>query len=181
MPKPVVLVAGIVGAAVIIGGAVVFMNMNNKTADTGDTASTSQGESQTTVNDPNGDYKLFSDPSVTAHPEENAIFGNGQVLSFDYDGSKTNNDPDATLSYQLYYIAENGSVQPMGGGNMEGEGGKGTFKTAEGDKVFNSLAKNRSGFFELQGTYGAGISDTGELKGTTVKLGMYSIKFDIGE
>ena len=181
MPKPVVIVAAVVGAVVAIGGAAVLINMNTKPAKNNDTASNSQSQSETKVKDPNGDYKLFSDPSVTKHPEDNVKFGNGQVLTFEYDGSKTNNDPDATLSYQLYYIAEDGAVQPMGGGNMEGEDGKGVFKTAEGDKVFNSLAKNRSGFFELQGTYGAGFSESGAIKGTNVKLGMYPIRFDISE
>lgn len=182
MPKPVIIASGIVGAAVVIGGALVFMNMNNKPATNNDSTSDSQGQSQTAVKDPNGDYKLFSDPSVTKHPESGVKFGNGQVLSFEYDGSKTNNDAYATLSYQLYYIDDKGSVHPIGGGNMEGEGGKGVFKTAEGDKVFNSSAKGKSGFFELQGTYGTGLSETGGIKaGTNVKLGMYSIKFDISE
>jgi hypothetical protein len=181
MPKSAVIAAGVIGAIVVIGGAVAFINMNNKPAKNNDPISTSQNQSQPTVNDPNGDYKLFSDPSITKHPDDGVKFGNGQTLSFEYDGSKTNNDPSATLSYQLYYVAENGSVQPMGGGNMEGEGGKGIFKTAEGDKVFNSLAKDRPGFFELQGTYGTSLSETEGIKGTNVKLGMYAIKFDIGE
>lgn len=171
MPKPVIIGAGIAGAVVVIGGAALFMNMNNKPTAKNDSSSTSQNQSKPTVNDPNGDYKLFSDSSVTKHPEADVKFGNGQVLSFEYDGSKTNNDTYATLSYQLYYIDDNGSVHPIGGGNMEGEGGKGTFKTAEGDKVFNSSAKGKSGFFELQGTHGT----------TNVKLGMYPIKFDISE
>lgn len=171
MPKPVLIGVGVAGAVVIIGGAALFMNMNNKPAANNDSPAATQTQSQPTVKDPNGDYKLFSDPSVTKHPEANVKFGNGQVLSFEYDGSKTNNDAYATLSYQLYYIDDSGSVQPIGGGNMEGKDGKGTFKTAEGDKVFNSSAKGKSGFFELQGTYGT----------TNVKLGMYPIKFDISE
>lgn len=181
MPKPIVIVAGVIGAVVVTGAAIVFVNMNNSPAKNNDSASTSQNNSKVTVNDPNGDYKLFSDPSITNPPENDVKFGNGQVLSFEYDGSKTNNEPNATLSYQLYYIAENGDVQPMGGGNMEGEGGKGVFKTAEGDKVFNSSAKDRPGFFELQGTYATSFTPGQPISGKNVTLGMYSIKFDISE
>lgn len=182
MPKPVIIAAGVIIVAGVIGGAVVFLNNKSNAPDDDKAPVASQNESKApTINDPNGDYKLFSDPSVTKHPEDGAVFGNGQVLSFEYDGSKTKNDKYATLSYQLYYIDENGSVQPMGGGNMEGENGKGTFKTAEGDKVFNSSAKGRTGFFELQATYGTSADETGKISGKNVKLGMYSIKFDISE
>ena len=181
MPKPAIIATGAVVVVVAVGAGAYFLNQN-KAVVKNDTTSTSQTQSQqTAIKDPNGDYKLFSDASVTKSPEAGVKFGNGQVLTFEYDGSKTDNDPDATLSYQLYYIAEDGSVQPMGGGNMEGDGGKGTFKTAEGDKVFNSSAKDRSGFFELQGTYGSGMSESGAITGKNVKLGMYSIKFDISE
>jgi hypothetical protein len=180
MPKPVILVGGIVAAVVVVGGVVAIVNKNDSPSDNSSKTSTSDSK-KVALDDPNGDYKLFSDPSVTKHPEDGAVFGNGQVLTFEYDGSKTNNDPDATLSYQLYYIQEDGKVQPMGGGNVEGEGGKGVFKTAEGDKVFNSSAKGRTGFLELQGTYDSDISGSGQITGKNVKLGMYAIKFDIAD
>ena len=173
MQKPAI-VASIVGAVVVVGGVVLLINNNNKPKmDTPETNNnTSQSTSATKLNDPNGDYDFFSDPSVTKYPEKGATFGNGQTLTFEYDGSKTNNDEYATLSYQLYYIQDNGGVIPMGGGNVEGKG-KGTFTLS--DKVYNSSAKNRSGFLELQGTYTTGTT------GTNVKLGMYPIKFDVSE
>lgn len=182
MPKSAIIGISVV-VVVAIGGAAYFLTQKQDAPNTTQ-ASNSQAssqDSQVKVNDPNGDYKLFSDPSVTKYPEKNAKFGNGQVLTFEYDGSKTANDPNATLSYQLYYVDEKGSVHPMGGGNVEGEGGKGTFKTAEGDKVFNSSAKNRPGFLELQGTHGAGLDDGGKITAQNVKLGMYAITFDVSE
>jgi hypothetical protein len=83
------------------------------------------------------------------------------------------------LSYQLFYIQDDGKVQPMGGGNVEGKGGKGTFTVS--NKVFTSTAKDRSGFLELQGTYDTGVDATGKISGKNVKLGMYSVKFDVSE
>ncbi len=171
MPKLPIILA-VVGAVVVVGGATILLTKNNGATNT-DTNTTSQkAAAETKLVDPNGDYDFFSDPSVTKHPEKNAVFGNGQTLTFEYDGSKTNNDDYATLSYQLYYIQDDGKVQPMGGGNMDGRG-KGTFTVS--NSVFNSNAKNKNGFFELQGTYTTGTS------GTNVKLGMYPIKFDVSE
>lgn len=84
----------------------------------------------------------------------------------------------ATLSYRLYYIQEDGKVQPMNGGNLDGRG-KGTFSTS--DKVFNSSASGASGFFELQGTYDTSVDDNNKISGKNVTLGMYPIKFEIAE
>lgn len=173
MPKPALLLAG-VGAIVVIGGAVFLTTQKDEPTDkTVDTkSSTKESSAETKLVDPSGDFNFFSDPSVTKYPEKNVKFGNGQTLTFEYDGSKTNNDEYATLSYQLFYIQDDGLVQPMGGGNVEGRG-KGTFTLS--NSVFNSNAKDRSGFLELQGTYTEGTS------GTNVKLGMYPIEFDVSE
>lgn len=174
MPKLGLLLAGAGAAVVVVGGAVFLTQKDDPKNSNTSTNSSETSSSAVKLDDPNGDYNFFSDPSVTKYPEKNVKFGNGQVLSFEYDGTKTNNDEYATLSYQLYYIQDNGKVQPMGGGNLEGRG-KGTFKTAAEDKVFNSSAKGKSGFFELQGTYTTGTS------GTNVKLGMYPVTFDVSE
>lgn len=173
MPKLTLIAAG-VGAVVVIGGAAALLTQKDEPAKQSNSSDSSsqQESSQTKLVDPDGTYAFFSDPSVTKFPEKNATFGNGQTLNFEYDGSKTNNDEYATLSYQLYYIQDDGKVQPMGGGNVEGKG-KGAFSVS--DKVFNSNAKNRQGFLELEGTYTTGTA------GTNVKLGMYPIKFDVSE
>jgi hypothetical protein len=178
MPKPVLIAGAVIGAVVVIGGAAFVLTKKDTSANT-NSSSTSQSSSKAKLDDPTGTYKLFSDPSVTKHPDNDVVFGNGQTLTFEYDGSKTNNDKYATLSYQLYYIQDDGKVQPMGGGNMEGEGGKGTFTLS--NKVFNSSAKDRSGFLELQGTYDSSIDSTNKMSAKDVKLGMYSVKFDVAE
>ena len=179
MPKPAFLAVGAIGAVIVIGGVVLVTNSKDENnSQDNNASSSSQSASSTKLVDPDGVYNFFSDPSVTKYPEKNVEFGNGQTLTFEYDGSKTNNDEYATLSYQLYYIQDDGKVQSMGGGNVEGKG-KGTFTLS--DKVFNSSAKDRNGFLELQGTYDTSASMTNGITGKNVKLGMYPIKFTISD
>ncbi len=178
MVKPVFIGAAVAATIVVAGGVYVVVNQQKQDTPSSNTSAQSTTTKKTALNDPEGAYKLFSDPSVTKHPANDVKFGNGQTLTFEYDGSKTANDTDATLSYQLYYIQDDGKVQPMGGGNVEGEGGKGTFTLS--NKVFNSLAKDRQGFLELQGTYDSGFTD-GKITGKNVTLGMYSVDFDVSE
>ncbi|MEO6109795.1 MAG: hypothetical protein ABIP50_02185 [Candidatus Saccharimonadales bacterium] len=177
MPKPAIIVAGIVGAVVVIGGGT-FLALNMMKPGANSSTSSTSSTSKVALVDPDGVYDFFSDPSVTKHPEKNAKFGNGQTFTFEYDGSKTNNDPYATLSYQLYYIQNDGKTQPIGGGNVVGKG-SGTFTVS--DKVYDSNTKDRNGFFELQGTYDTGLTDAGAINGKNVKLGMYPITFDYAE
>jgi len=176
MPKPLIIAATAAAAVIIVGaGAYASLTKDDSTAEK--TGSPSASATPALV-DPNGEYTLFSDPSVTLKPDTGVLFGNGQTLTFEYDGSKTNNDEYATLSYQLFYVQDDGMVQPMGGGNVEGKG-KGTFTLS--DSVFNSNAANRPGFLELTGTYDTGVDDSGQIKGSNVKLGMYSVTFDVAE
>ncbi|MFY9228579.1 MAG: hypothetical protein WAO28_04645 [Candidatus Microsaccharimonas sp.] len=179
MPKPLVIAGAVIGAVVVVGGGILIATNLNKgaPAQSNDTTNSTQS-SNTKLVDPDGVYDYFSDPSVTKFPAKGATFGNGQTLTFEYDGSKTNNDTYATLSYQLYYIQSDGKVQPMTGGNLEGKG-SGTFTVS--DLVFNSNAKDASGFFELIGTYDTGTDDSGKITGKNVTLGMYPIKFEISE
>lgn len=180
MPK-LSIVAIVIGAVVVVGGgALLVANMNKPAADNGteSNATTTTNDAKVKLDDPEGVYDFVSDPGVTKYPEANAVFGNGQTFTFEYDGTKTNNDPYATLSYQLYYIQADGKVQPMGGGNLSGRG-SGTFSTS--DSVFNSAASGASGFFELQGTYDTSIDDNNRISGSNVTLGMYPVKFEIDE
>jgi hypothetical protein len=169
MPKPLTI-AIVVGAVVVIGGgAILAVNLLGGGANNNATVK---------IVDPEGTYNFFSDPSVTSYPEKNAVFGNGQSLAFEYDGSKTNKDMTATLSYQLYYVQEDGKVQPMGGGNLSGLGA-GPFSTSS--KVFNSAASGASGFFELIATYDTKADENGHITGKNVPLGMYPIKFEVAQ
>lgn len=68
----------------------------------------------------------------------------------------------------------------MTGGNLEGKGGKGTFSTDS--KVLTSDADGRKGFVEVVVTYGVTFNDaTQSYKGTTNKLGMYSVTYKVSE
>ena len=176
MPKLIIgIIAGIVVVGAVIGGIVIYNNSQQKQTDTGSTQNSSQ---DTALVDPDGVYTLFSDPSITKKPEDGVKFGNGQTLTWEYDGSKSENDEYATLSYYLYYIQDDGKVQPMTGGNVVGEGGKGTFTVS--DSVFNSSAKDRKGFVELIVNWGVKF-DGEKYAGSEEKLGMYSVTFDVAE
>lgn len=177
MPKPIIIAGAVVGVAVIGGGIFAVTNKKDESA-TSSSSNSAAASNETALVDPDGTYNFFSDPSVTKYPEKDAVFGKGQTFTFEYDGSKTNNDEYATLSYQLYYVQEDGKVQPVTGGNLDGRG-KGTFSTS--DSVFTSNANNRPGFFELIGTSDTSAGDSGQITGKNVTLGMYPIKFEISE
>lgn len=115
------------------------------------------------------DYDLSSDPSVTSFPEEGAKFGNGQVLEFEYDGSKSNNDPYATVGYDLSYVQSNGTLVPMSGAFLEGRG-SGTFKTT--DSVFTSDADGRDAIMELS------VTDS---DGKNTVLGRYLVTIEVAK
>lgn len=173
----------IVGGVIVVGGAIGgFVALNKKddpktnTSQTGTADTGSSKEVQ--LDDPDGVYKLFSDASIISKPEDNVRFGNGQTLTWEYDGSKSENDEYATLSYQLFYIQDDGKVQPMGGGNVQGSGGKGTYTLS--DSVFNSSAKDRKGFLELTVTWGTSFNGE-SYSSNEEKLGMYSVEFDVAE
>lgn len=177
MPKPIVITA-VAAGIVVIGGGAYLATQKDSPSDSSNNNNTSQSATDSPkLVDPDGVYKVYSDPSITKFPEAGVEFGNGQTLTFEYDGSKTNGDEYATLSYQLFYIQADGKVQPMTGGNLEGKN-KGTFTVS--DKVYNSSAKGANGFLELAGTYDTSASE-GQITGKDVKLGMYPIKFTIAE
>lgn len=168
------VVAAIVAAGAVVGGIVFYNNSQKQNADnTSGVPKTSSKDVK--LNDPEGVYKLFSDPSITTKPANDVKFGNGQILTWQYDGSKSEHDKDATVSYQLFYIQDDGKVQPMGGGNVEGKG-SGTLTLK--DKVFNSAAKDHKGFLELTVTWGASF-DGAKYTSHQEKLGMYSVDFHI--
>lgn len=143
-----------------------------------DSTKTDDKKADTENTTANSDLDLFSDASVTKAPKEGAKFGNGQVLTFEYDGSKSDNDEYATLSYQLSYVQDDGALIPMGGASLEGKG-SGTFKTT--DSVFTSNADGKQGVFELTVTYGSGIDDSGKITGTNTVLGRYLVNIEVAE
>lgn len=177
MPKVALIAAGVVGVVVVGAGIFVAVNQN-KPSESSATSSSQTATKEVAVDDPEGTYKLFSDASVTKKPSGETEFGSGQTLTFEYDGSKSDNDEYAKLGYELYYVQDNGKVIPMTGGFLTGTG-SGEFSTS--DSVFKSEADGRKGFFELTVTYGTSADATGKISGTTTKLGMYPIKFTVSE
>lgn len=156
MPKPLTIAIAIGAVILIGGGAVLVYHFATGGAN---------GNAAIKVVDPEGKYTLFSDKSITSHPDNGTVFGNGQSLQFEYDGTKTDKDMNATLSYQLYSIQEDGTVKPLGGGNLNGLG-TGQFTTST--KLFDTEVNGAPGFLELTATNGD----------TQVKLGIYQIKFE---
>lgn len=147
-------------------------------SDSKDSSSDKKSKSSTQSKASEADLNLSSDPSVTKHPKEGAKFGNGQVLTFEYDGSKSDNDEYATLSYDLYYVQDDGKLIPMGGAFLDGKG-SGTFKTT--DDVFNSAADGKQGVLELQVTYGSTGDFNGNISGKTVVLGRYLVNIEVSK
>ncbi len=166
------IIAAIVTGSIVVAGGIFVATSGilNEPKATGNNVPKTSTSSKVTLVDPDGTY--------TKYPEKDALFGNGQTLTFEYDGSKTNNDAYATLSYYPYYIQDDGKVQPLGGGNIQGRG-KGTFTVSS--SVFNSDAKDRQGFLEVIGTYDTGTDASGKVTGSNVKLGMYPIIFDVAD
>ena len=124
------------------------------------------------INDPDGFYKLRSDASITKKPADGVLLKSGNVIEFNYDGSKGDG-----LDYQLYYIDSSGSVHPMSGSNFENKG-NGVY--SRDITIFNSSAHLRPGFMEVTTVSDSGMKD-GKITGKTVSLGMYSVTFEVTE
>ncbi|MBA3679229.1 hypothetical protein H0W80_03525, partial [Candidatus Saccharibacteria bacterium] len=166
---------GIVVAAVVVGGTVLVMNQNG----TNDKVDTSQQISskkmlESKINDPQGEYKLFSDQSITKVPTKDEVIGGGKAISIEYDGSKSKED--SSLFYTLYYVDKEGDVRQVTGSSFTGIN-KGTFTTS--DKVFDSNANGRPGFLKVYIIKSAAIDPaaggSSALNSTPIGLGMYAV------
>lgn len=145
------------------------------TAGSGTPTATTSGNPA--IKDPTNFYAYYSDPSITKPPAKDALFGNGQVISIEYDGSKSKEGD--SLFYQLHYVDPQGEVRPATGGSFTGVT-RGTFTTDS--KVYTSEANGRPGFMEVTCVNNAKVvgGDKG-VTGTSVKLGMYPIKFEVAQ
>lgn len=147
---------------------------------TGTTASaelaTAAPSAATAVVDPDGEYTLFSDPAITRPPAPDLVFGKGQTLSVDYDGSKTGEgDP---LFYRLYFIRPDGKVQQLADSVFENGRTRGTFTSQS--LVFNSDANGRPGFVEVFVVTQVKVgTDGGSHSGKQVRLGLYPVRFEV--
>lgn len=113
------------------------------------------------LDDPDGIYNEYSDPSIIKPIESNSEIGSGKTISVEYDRSKGDK-----LFYDLYYIQENGKVQTLGGGIFFTENGN---VFSQEITIFDSLAvESGRGFIEL-----TTVSD--DMK--NIKLSMTMVRF----
>ena len=123
------------------------------------------------ANDPK---KLFADPSVTKFPAANFVYGNGQTLSVEYDGSKSK--AGDSVFFDLMMINPDGVVVQVGSNVFDGKVPDRVF--TKSNKVFNSDVDGRSGFVEIKVVQNVGLDADGKISGKNVMLARFPIKFE---
>ncbi|CAN5446556.1 hypothetical protein BH11CYA1_BH11CYA1_46590 [soil metagenome] len=175
MPKPALIAIGVVAAAVVLGaaGAAMSKDSSNDTAAADQQRKLAQNP-DAKINDPYGEYKLFSDASITKAPTKGEVIGGGKAISIGYDGSKTK--ANSSLFYTLYFVDKHSSVRELTNSSFTGIN-KGTFTTS--DKVFNSDANGRPGFLKVYFIKSAASDPAAggskALASTPIALGMYAV------
>jgi hypothetical protein len=126
------------------------------------------------ANDPK---KLFADPSVTKFPAKDFVYGNGQTLSIEYDGSKSKvGDP---VFFDLTMINPQGIVVQIGSDTFEGRTPDRIF--TKSNKVFKSDADGQSGFVEINIVQNSGLDANGKISGKNLMIARFPIKFEAGK
>jgi hypothetical protein len=122
----------------------------------------------------NDTKKLFADPSITKHPAKDLVYGNGQTLSIEYDGSKSK--AGESVFFDLTMIRPDGIVVQVGSDTFDGKTPGTAFSKA--NKVFNSDVQGRSGFVEINIVQNSGLDDKGKISGKNVMIGRFPIKLE---
>ena len=166
MLKPTLTAALVIMAVVIVGCGTDKESVTQQ-------PSNSQKSDQK-IKDPSGDYKLFSDPSITKPPAKDEVLGGGKPISIEYDGSKSKEG--SSLFYKTYRVDKDGVVRLITGSSFTGIT-KGTFTTS--DKVFDADADGRPGFLEVfiikASATDSAAGGSSAVDSTPIKLGMYAI------
>ena len=123
------------------------------------------------ANDPK---KLFADPSITKHPAKDLVYGNGQTLSIEYDGSKSK--PGDPVFFDLTMIRPDGIVVQVGSDTFDGKTPDRVF--TKSNKVFNSDVDGRPGFVEINIVQNSGLDGKGQIIGKNLMIGRFPIKFE---
>jgi hypothetical protein len=123
------------------------------------------------ANDPK---KLFADPSVTKFPAANFVYGNGQTLSVEYDGSKSK--AGDSLFFDLMMINPDGVVVQVGSNVFDGKVPDRVF--TKSNKIFNSDVDGRSGFVEIKVVQNSGLDADGKISGKNLMIARFPIKFE---
>ncbi len=122
----------------------------------------------------NDTKKLFADPSITKHPAKDLVYGNGQTLSIEYDGSKSK--PGDPVFFDLTMVRPDGIVVQVGSDTFDGRTPGTTF--SKSNKVFNSDVQGRAGFVEINIVQNAGLDAQGKISGKNMMIGRFPIKFE---
>jgi hypothetical protein len=125
------------------------------------------------ANDPK---KLFADPSLTKFPSKDFVFvyGNGQTLSIEYDGSKSK--PGDPVFFDLTMINPEGIVVQVGSDTFDGRTPDRVF--SKSNKMFRSEVDGRSGFVEINIAQNVGLDANGKISGKNLMIGRFPIKFE---
>lgn len=118
-----------------------------------DGQSSSTSAKGTKCEDNTSGYELFSDPSISVAPEYGQVWGDGSPLVVAYDDYT-----DGTLSYEIGYVQDNGSVIPVTGGFFPEPDGT-TFTS--NDLYFDSTSDGYYGIVDVSITSGATITPLG--------------------
>jgi hypothetical protein len=153
---------------------------NSAPASTASAASTAPAAASTafdtvaSLENANNPKKLFADPSVSKFPSKDFVYGNGQTLSVEYDGSKSN--PGDSVFFDLMMINPDGVVVQVGSNVFDGKVPDRVF--TKSNKVFNSDVDGRSGFVEIKVVQNVGLDENGKISGKNVMLARFPIKFE---
>ena len=131
-------------------------------APNGDSQSSTDAKG-TKCEDNTSGYELYADPSISVSPEYGQVWGDGSPLVVAYDDYT-----DGTLSYEIGYVQDNGSVIPVTGGFFPDPVGT-TFTS--NDLYFDSTSDGYYGIVDVSITSGT----------TTTPLASYCVVLAISE
>lgn len=128
----------------------------------------------TSLENANDPKKLFADPSVTKFPAKDFVYGNGQKLSIEYDGSKSKaGDP---VFFDLTMINPQGVVVQVGSDTFDGRTPERVF--SKSNKMFRSEVDGQSGFVEINIVQNSGLDANGSISGKNLMIARFPIKFE---
>ena len=123
----------------------------------------------TAIKDPDGRYKLFSDPRIKNAPAAGFKVGNGQVFSVEYPSGTD------TVFYDLSFVDRDGVVRPAKSSSLVT---KDQMLHSSEIVVFDSDADGRPGFMSIHTVGTTKVDDSGKVSGQPVRLGVYAVTIE---
>lgn len=143
-------------------------------ASTASVAASTTFDTVASLDNANNPKKLFADPSLSKFPSQDFVYGNGQTLSIEYDGSKSK--PGEPVFFDLTMINPQGVVVQIGSDTFDGRTPERVFTKA--NKIFKSDADGQSGFVEINIVQNVGLDANGKISGKNLMIGRFPIKFE---